>query len=335
MSDRSVRETDRDEQQIGQIIRHAGARAQPPAATRAVVREATAAEWRAVVAARARRRSFRWSVAAAAAVAGVTVWLVVPLVQAPAAVVAAVSRVSGPVDVGGGMFSGFVPVRPGAAVMAAAELRSGPGGRLALQMGGASVRMDEESAMTMTAPGRIALTRGAIYVDADPAASGSPPLVVETPYGTVEHLGTQYEARLGGSAVRVRVREGRVRILEGQLSVEGGAGEQMTVSAAGHVQREAIARTGADWAWAGEIAPPFDIENRPLAGFLRWVGRETGREIVFSSPASEEEASRVVLRGSVEGLTPERALGAVLATTRFAYREAPGRVVIDFKAGDR
>lgn len=335
MSDRITEEAEGNEQQLGEIIRHAGSRAQPPTAVRDAVRHATAAEWRAVTAARARRRSLRWSMTAAAAVAGLTVWVVLPLMQAPAAVVAAVTRVSGPVDVGGGLFSTFTPIRTGGAVMAAAEIRSSPGGRIALQMGGTSVRMDEESAMTMTAPGRIALTRGAIYVDSGAAASGSLPLVIETPYGTVEHLGTQYETRLGADGVRVRVREGRVRLLEGDVSVEGGAGEQVTLSDSGDVRREALASADADWAWVGEIAPPFDIENKPLAGFLQWVGRETGREVVFASPASEGEAARVVLRGSVEGLTPERALGAVLATTRLAYREAPGRLLIDFRAGDR
>ena len=335
MSDRITEEAEGNERQLGEIIRHAGSREQPPAAVRDAVRQATAAEWRAVAAARARRRSLRLSMTAAAAVAGLTVWVVLPLMQAPAAVVAAVTRVSGPVDVGGGVFSTATPIRPGGAVMAAAEIRSGPGGRVALQMGGTSVRMDEESAMTMTAPGRIALTRGAIYVDSGAAASGLLPLVIDTPYATVEHLGTQYEARLAGDGVRVRVREGRVRLLEGDVSVEGGAGEQVTVSGSGDVRREPVASTDAGWAWAGEIAPPFDIENKPLAGFLQWVGRETGREVVFESPASEGEAARVVLRGSVAGLAPERALAAVLATTRLAYREAPGRLLIDFKAGDR
>lgn len=335
MNDRITQGTDRDEHQLAEIIRHAGSRAQPPAAVRDAVREATAAEWRAVVASRARRSRLRWSVAAAAVAAGLTVWITVPLVQPPAAVVASVTRVGGPVDSGGGLFASPAPMQPGAAVMAATEIRSGPGGRVALQMGGTSVRMDEQSTIRMIAPGRIALARGAIYVDADPAVAGSSPLVIETEYGTVQHLGTQFETRLAGGGMRVRVREGQVRIMGGQVSVESAAGEQVTLLRTGDLQRESVPRTGGEWAWVGEIAPPYDIDNKPLAGFLHWIGRETGREIVFSSAESEAEAARVILRGSVEGLTPERALTAVLATTRFGYTEAPGRVLIDFKAGDR
>ena len=189
--------------------------------------------------------------------------------------------------------------------------------------------------MAMIAPGRIVLKQGAIYVDSDPVASASSPLVIETAFGTVEHLGTQYETRLPAGGLRVRVREGRVRVTDGQRSVEGRAGEQVTLLATGDIRREPVARTGGEWAWVGEIAPPFDIENKPLADFLHWVARETGREITFASTASEEEAAHVVLRGSVEGLTPERALAAVLATTRLGYSESNGQVLINFKAGER
>jgi ferric-dicitrate binding protein FerR (iron transport regulator) len=332
MNERITDEADRDERELAEIIRHAGSRAQPPAAARQAVREATAAEWRAVVADRNRRNRLRWTVAAAAVAAGVSV---MPLVQSPTVTVASVTRVSGPVDIDGGLFARSVPIGQGGAVTAGAQIRSGSGGRVALQVGGASVRMDEESAITMTAPERIALTRGAIYVDADPAAPETLPLVIETEYGNVQHLGTQFETRLAGGGLRVRVREGRVRVRGGQVSMESGAGEQVTLLATGEVKRAPVPLTGGEWAWTGEIAPPYDIENEPLAGFLHWVGRETGREIVFSSAASEAEAARVILRGSVEGLSPERALAAVLATTRLGYSEAPGRLLIDLKAGDR
>jgi hypothetical protein len=44
----------------------------------------------------------------------------------------------------------------------------------------------------------------------------------------------------------------------------------------------------------------------------------------------------VVLRGSVRGLAPERALAAVLATTDYAAEaDGAGRWVIDLKASDR
>lgn len=324
-----------DEQQLAEVIRHGGSREQPPDAVRAAVRRAAADEWRAVVAGRARQRTLRWAVAAAAAVAALAVWIVLPLVRPPAAVVASVTRVNGRVDASRGAFASFSPMESGEVVVASTRIRSGTGGRIALQMGSTSLRMDEDSAMTLVAAGRVALNRGAVYVDSGPGAAGSLPLVIETDFATVEHLGTQYETRLTEDGVRVRVREGRVRLKGTEQSVEGRAGEQVTLLGTGEVRRQPVARTGEEWAWVGEIAPAFDIENRPLIQFLRWAGRETGRQISFASSACEKEAAQVVLRGSIEGLTPERALAAVLATTRFDYRVAPGRLVIDFRTGER
>ncbi len=103
----------------------------------------------------------------------------------------------------------------------------------------------------------------------------------------------------------------------------------------GDVQRQAIDGADGAWAWVGEIAPAFDIENRPLPEFLRWVSRETGREIVFASPGAEQAARAVVLRGSVTGLAPAQAMAAVLATTDLGYSETAGRFVIDLKQGER
>jgi ferric-dicitrate binding protein FerR (iron transport regulator) len=330
-----IRDRIAEERQLAGLIRRGGARAQPPSAVREAVRAAAHREWRAAVAARARRRNTGWSLAAAAAVAGLAVWVGLPALRAPGAAVAAVARVSGPVEASpGGLVARYAPLAAGAGVATGAALRSGRGGRAALELGGNSVRLDEQSAVTVLAANRIALKRGAVYVD---SGAGAAPLVIETPYGAVEHLGTQYESRLVADGLRLRVREGRVRLsAASRAALEGTAGEQLTVAADGGVRREPVARAGGEWAWAGEIAPPFDIENRTLGEFLAWAARETGRDVAYATPELEAQAAGVVLRGSVQGLAPERALAAVLATTDFvADADAAGRWVIDLKAGDR
>jgi hypothetical protein len=50
--------------------------------------------------------------------------------------------------------------------------------------------------------------------------------------------------------------------------------------------------------------------------------------VVFASPASEAEARRVILHGSVAGLTPKDALTAVLLTTRLHQSQRGRRIVI-------
>jgi ferric-dicitrate binding protein FerR (iron transport regulator) len=336
MTDNTSQDRDADEPRLAGLIRQGGAREQPSAAMHAAVRTAAHREWRDVVAARTRRRNTRWSLAAAAAAAGLAVWLTLPMLQAPAAVVAAVTRVSGPVEIGAvGLFGRFAPVQAGADVTATAQIRSGSGGRVALQVGGTSLRLDENSVLAMVAPDRVALKRGAVYVDSGADGTAQSSLLIETPYGTVEHVGTQYETRLADGVLRVRVREGLVRLNDARQAIEATAGEQVTLLSSGEVRRGAVGRAGGEWAWAGEIAPPFDIENRSLAEFLRWAARETGRDVAFASAASEGEAASVTLRGSVAGLNPERALAAVLSTTQLGYRETGDQLLIDFRTGDR
>lgn len=50
--------------------------------------------------------------------------------------------------------------------------------------------------------------------------------------------------------------------------------------------------------------------------FADWVARETGRKVVYQSPAAQSAAGELRLRGSIAGLDPDTALNAVLSTTQ-------------------
>ncbi len=82
------------------------------------------------------------------------------------------------------------------------------------------------------------------------------------------------------------------------------------------------------WNWAGAVALAYPIEGSTLLAFLRWAARETGRELVFADAQTEEAASRIVLRGSVEGLTPDESILAVRATTGLAIEVARERIEV-------
>jgi len=337
MSDRNTHEETfeniRDEESLAGLIRQAGARERPDPAAVQKARNAVAAEWRAVISARQRQRArvLRWSAAAGVAVAGLAVWMAAPLVMRPgAATVATLARVSGPVQMD---VNGWSPVQAGAAVPAGGELRSADGGRAALRIGAVLVRMDQQSAVEVLAADRIVLKRGAVYIDAGSDGSDSP-LVVETPYGEVRHLGTQYETRLTADGLRVRVREGRVQLNGADGAVQGTIGEQLVLLAAGGVRRERVARAGGEWAWIESVSPDYDINDRPLIEFLNWVARETGREVRFDSPGSERLARDLVMRGSVKGMAPSQALAAVLITTELQSSESGEVLRIGLKTGD-
>jgi hypothetical protein len=105
------------------------------------------------------------------------------------------------------------------------------------------------------------------------------------------------------------------------------AGERLEISTRGAVERGAVAPSDALWQWASDVAPPFVIENQPLSAFLTWVARETGRTLVYESPRAEASAAEVTLHGSIEGLAPDVALVAVLASTPLRRDESNANAI--------
>lgn len=129
--------------------------------------------------------------------------------------------------------------------------------------------------------------------------------------------------------MRLRVREGRVEWHARTGGFEqSGSGEQLMIAGDGTVERRPMPVYGEDWDWAAATAPGIEIEGIPLSRFLAWVGRELGREITYSTPATAVDAAGVVVHGSIAGLTPAQALDAVLATTRMHAVPADGRIIV-------
>jgi hypothetical protein len=83
------------------------------------------------------------------------------------------------------------------------------------------------------------------------------------------------------------------------------------------------------WDWIVPLTPAFDMSNKSLLDFLKWAARETGRDLQFESDESRMFAMRTDVHGSVEGLTPDEALAAILATTTVRYRIADDKIVIE------
>jgi ferric-dicitrate binding protein FerR (iron transport regulator) len=317
--------------ELDRLLQAAGPRVQPPENIEREIRAAVHREWRAVVSARARRQRFtQLAIAAGLGAIALTAWL---LNQAPSevVVVASIER-----SIEGGSIRSEDPAseRP---LVASEVLRAGDtlstgtnGGALIRLDSGISMRVDRDSVVQLASADEVALRAGALYVDAGLTPGVDSKLRVETPAGVVHHVGTQYDVRLVDSGTRIRVREGRVQfVAPGGARVVGDAGTQLTILADGQAVSEAIARGGTEWAWISRITSSFAIENRPLPEFLQWASREIGQEIDYATPAARDEAATVRLRGSIEGLTPEAALAAVLSTTRLTSVERNGKVLIE------
>jgi ferric-dicitrate binding protein FerR (iron transport regulator) len=324
--DTSDRRPDEDSG-IARVLRAAGGRAAPSEEMKQAVRAAVHAEWRKTVARRGVRRAWMAAVASVmVAIVGVYyahAWLTNPGSE----LVADVSRATGIVQVRSGFFGSW---HTATQLHAGEDLRTGGDGRVALQLrDGVSLRLDHDTRIAFVDAGRINVEAGAVYVDSGTTPRASEHLRVGTPAGVVQHVGTQYEARIVNAGTRIRVREGRVNLTSERGGVwRATVGEQLLVTSSGDIRRDAIAPSDPQWDWAANAAPPFDSNGKSVRDFLMWVGRELGREIVFADAASEEEANRVVLSGSVASLTPSEALVAVLPTTALRGTEHDGKIEI-------
>lgn len=319
-----------DDRDLAALLGAAGSRVRPSPEALAAVRTAVEAEWRVTVATRRnRQRTMTWAAAAGIAVAAVAVWIARPLVGPGDGPVAAMARVVGDVqqDDGDGRWA---PLGPTDSISAGSRLRTGADSRAALRLhDGVELRLDSGTVLAFEDGSHARLAEGAIYVDAGAGPNAAlPGFSLETPAGSVRHVGTQYEARLADGALRVGIREGRVEIGGRGGKVRGDAGEQLVLQD-GRVVRSRLAPTADEWNWVATVTPPFDVEGRSVDAFLAWVARETGRAIVYATPEAAQRARDVALRGTVEGLTPDQAVVAVLSTTSLKPSVQADRIYIE------
>jgi ferric-dicitrate binding protein FerR (iron transport regulator) len=198
---------------------------------------------------------------------------------------------------------------------------------------GSSVRLDQNSAVQLTASGDIQLLAGRLYVDTQDSIDAAETFVVLTPAGKVRHLGTQYMTALDNAGTTISVRQGRVRIDGPAALAEAGAGEQLRVDPAGSSTRRVIPVYGDLWQWTQAVAPAFSSDGRTVADFLDWVSHESGRSIRYASPEASRMAQQVQLRGQID-MEPMRALAVVLPTSDLFFEVDEGALVI-YPAGDR
>lgn len=313
-----------DDAEIAELLRKVGTRDEPSPDMMRDVEAAVQAEWRQVVAQRQRRRTAIWAAAASVCALAFGAFFTVRLMDTQGQPFATLLRTDGEVFIAadGRQWS---RIRDGQRIAVGDSIRSDA--RAALQLDdGLAVRLDRGTSFKITDIDRLALNVGALYVDSQGAAAGDS-LVIETHAGSVRHLGTQYQVRTRRDGIDVSVREGRVMI-EGETgSNVAAAGEHLSISMQGSVQRTAIAPSDEQWRWASEVAPTFVIENASLAAFLDWISRETGRTLVYATPTAKTAATAEILHGSIEGLAPDVALAAVLATTSLRRDEATPAVI--------
>lgn len=319
---------------IEELFRHATARPQPPAEFERSARTALHQAWSLQTARRRVRRRTVFGLAAALLFALSAGLLLQRSPLPPSTPVATADRVQGQVRVvaADGAVSSLTR---GATLHRAQLLQTRFDSSLALRWGsGVSLRLGHASRLQLLAEDTVELIEGKVYVDTDGAQIGEPALVVLTPAGPINHVGTRYLAEVDGDRTGVAVRGGRVVLGPAESVLQASAGEQLVVDAAGNAARSSVPVHGEMWRWAEQLAPPLPEADRSVADFLDWVGRESGCAVRYDSPRVERRAHESRLVGSVT-LEPRQALELVLKTTDFEGQIRSGAIRVSLReAGD-
>jgi ferric-dicitrate binding protein FerR (iron transport regulator) len=324
---------------IGELLRATGRRPGAPPDRAERVRGAVAAEWRAAVRRRSRRRRGVWLAATLAtaatlaavvfintrergggAPAGGTAALVEVVVNAAWSRTSASPRTVAPTT-----------LRPGDAVEVGAAVATEDRGRLALRLpSGHSLRLDSATRVRFVSDRSLELESGAVYVDSrGPRGDATGFVEIRTPLGRIRDIGTQFEVRRLPEALLVRVREGKVAFDGAQPALELDAGHELRLGENGSVTRRELPATGAEWSWAASVAPLLELEGRTLQQFLDWIARERGLTLRFAGAEAAAAAPQIVLEGSIEGLSLDEALDAVLPTCRLTHRIEGDVLIVD------
>lgn len=343
-------EEDRDETAIARLLRSAGRGPTASDDARARIYAAVRAEWQRN-ATPASERPRRRSVDSAAA--GWMLWLTraLPVAAAIAAValglrlletpsvssgidVASIAKTTGVVtrladsDIAAATLAAPATVRAGDVIRTAAN-----GGASLTLTSGVMLRVAADSELLLAADDRIELRRGTAYIDADPGLQDASALLLETPFGTVNHIGTQYETRVGANNLRIRIREGTVRFVAetesgNVIDASGTVGEQLlTIAGDDMLRRSTIALTGPDWAWVEALASAPAGDEHSLTTLLEWVARETGRELQFADGAVAANADSATIVGAA-GLTPDETLDVIARSTGFDIEPTDTALVV-------
>jgi ferric-dicitrate binding protein FerR (iron transport regulator) len=313
---KSTAGSDRDP--VAELIRTTGRRLAPPAGAREAVRLAALEAWQAKLRA---RRNRRLRVAAAASFAVVLGFAAVlpRLMEPDSSPAGTIARAAGVVTMHGA--DGARAAAVGATLDPGERLSTAADGGLAIALaGGASLRVAAESMIVLEAAGAVNLLAGAIYVDSGDDVDAAP-LAVTTAYGTVTDIGTQFEVRDAGTALRVRVRSGLVRVSRtgAYADVNGAAGDELRVASDGAVGRRRVSPTDASWQWVETLAVAPASGFGSIRACLDWIARETGRAVRYDSESTEIQAELRDLSGNPAGLQPMEVLELIRRISDFDY----------------
>ncbi len=311
---------------VGQLVRHAGARVPVEKNRSERVYENVRRHWQEEVIERGDKRSRRpfrsVAMAAGAALLIGTVFMFTKVMIIPKLEpLAHVERVVGELSLAG------QSIGAGGVIFEETPILTGADNRMALRMGGGqSLRVNHSTNLIIHSARHLTLNSGAIYIDTAYAAD-SRPILVTTPVGSAQDIGTQFQVRVTRMNMVVGVRKGTVEISHaGQdgLSVE--KGYVVEVDEQGENVTASQAPNDLDWDWVETVVPDFDIQDRTLEAYLEWYANERGLEISWADNVSEQRARTTKLTGSIKGRNLDQGFELVRQIAPFEYRLSTDKI---------
>lgn len=306
---------DEADARVGALLRSAFITEPLSAGQLARIRPEVAAAWRQSV---RRPPARRWRLVAAVALPLLAGLLAFGVLRHDDSAIAATYSIGLP----GSLVAG-TPGHPLEELRTGAPLRSGTvvearqDGELRWLQGGV-LRLRAGARLRIVDPQHVEMQSGTLYV-ALAAPHAPDALTVNTPFGTVEHIGTQFLLALRPDSLDIGVREGSVQ-LRGLQVADVAAGRAVHVDRAGLVARRELAADDPEWSWVGAPLYPFDADGQSVLALLQWAALEKGRALSFDDAEARRRAEQTTLHGSIRDLSVDDALATMLATTTLTAR---------------
>lgn len=317
MSDKGDNAILESETSFEDLLGRAATRPMPSAGDTEIARSAVRAEWRAVTHKRKRQRRFI-SLAAAASVLLVFALVVRIAITPPVTPVqvASIDKSIGSIYVLGEQ-SRLQATGDLSSISAGQTIVTGKASGLGLAWGnGGSLRIDANSRVAFLSASAIELVSGRMYFD---SMNASVDLDVQTEFGVIRHLGTQYIGHVDAQSLSVSVREGRVAVdglYFGEVVAE--PRQSLTIIGNARPQLQNISPYGDEWRWIELTAPPANFNGKTIYELLLWVARETGLTFEFDDPDVESLVRKETLKGLVD-TEPRTALRQGLLSADLGY----------------
>ncbi|EAQ97029.2 FecR family protein [Congregibacter litoralis] len=185
----------------------------------------------------------------------------------------------------------------------------------------------------------LVLLEGEIYISDDLDSSfqsNSQSIFLRTPHGSIRDIGTQFLVRASAERTEATVRNGKIRVDDGESEVEISArsreARQATLGASSTIEIISADARGSQWDWIYNAREGFAIDGRSALELLEWAAKEMGASLEFLSAAAERRAEFSILRGNVIVTNPQNTIDVVLESSELRAKLSENGVLTVWRA---